>query len=358
MNLNNLRAEAFREHFRSLPNEPKVGSINFELLKNEFFTQFKNKSFETMQRVGITLDIKDEDVDLDPVRLKQLVDFTHLVDLTKGIFESFIPDKHMCVGDIKCFEDDNIIFFFSQLRRNPITFVTPTKRLSQFSNDEIDDLFHLLGTDDLDLIAEKLNSSNPEVTSLFRIGVYFTLKKVLDGYPLVITTLAMTKDNCFLKHIINTQFKNVMKSRCNVKVGRIKFDLLEKVVDDEKEKRLQVIEKLNLTKPKEKFDKLNQLKREYDTIKGLVVEFNPANSKEHPTNVLFPESIKNIFTWINKTAKDFIIPTKKLSELTDDELNDILEMVGIRPKLLANEICKPANQSDFYMFIVGYYFSR
>jgi len=94
-----------------------------------------------------------------------------------------------------------------------------------------------------------------------------------------------------------------------VKVGRIKFDLLEKVVDDEKEKRLQVIEKLNLTKPKEKFDKLNQLKREYDTIKGLVVEFNPANSKEHPTNVLFPESIKNIFTWINKTAKDFIIPT-------------------------------------------------
>jgi len=109
------------------------------------------------------------------------------------------------------------------------TFVTPTKRLSQFSNDEIDDLFYLLGTDDLDLIAEKLNSSNPEVTSLFRIGVYFTLKKVLDGYPLVITTLAMTKDNCFLKHIINTQFKNVMKSRCNVKVGRIKFDLLKKL---------------------------------------------------------------------------------------------------------------------------------
>ncbi len=44
--------------------------------------------------------------------------------------------------------------------------------------------FYLLGTDDLDLIAEKLNSSNPEVTSLFRIGVYCTLKKVLDGYPL------------------------------------------------------------------------------------------------------------------------------------------------------------------------------
>ncbi len=65
MNLNNLRAEAFREHFRSLPNEPKVGSINFELLKNEFFTQLKTRVLKPCKDPGITLRHK-KTKDVDP----------------------------------------------------------------------------------------------------------------------------------------------------------------------------------------------------------------------------------------------------------------------------------------------------
>jgi hypothetical protein len=348
-----LRTElnnAFREHFNRQIAQPKVGYLNFELLKNQLFTSLKKRSEEILKKAGVSLDMPDSEVDLDPDRLKLLVDFTYLVDKQKTTFEKFIPDEKMDLTYIKCLDPNKIKEFFELIGQSPRIFINSQKRLSELSDDEIDDLFSVLDTDDIEDFEDVKNND----VSIFKIGLYFALKRVKSGQPVMVSTLSLNKNNCILKHLINVQYKNVMKKRCNRKVGPIKFDLLNRVVDEVKEKKLKEV--AGIDDPKERWENLIELQRTYSYVRGLLDELNP-NNKTHPTEVLFPNALYYLFEWIGKNISEFMSPTKNLSQLTDEELDDLLKMVGIRPKLLAGEICGRSKQSNHYLFIVGYYFT-